>query len=103
MLEIRDQRLYREEFNTFEEFCRETLGRSKTQVNRMIQAGDVIKGLMAAGEIVMPDCFRIAYELAHYPKRDRAMILKRATQIAERNDEKPDYKTIREAALDIVP
>ena len=43
MLMIRDQRLYREEYDTFEEFCRGTLGRSKTHVNRMIQAGDVIK------------------------------------------------------------
>ena len=44
MLMIRDQRLYRVEYDTFEEFCRETLLRSKTHVNRMIQAGDVIKG-----------------------------------------------------------
>ena len=44
MLMIRDQRLYREEYDTFEQFCRETLLRSKTHVNRMIQAGDVIKG-----------------------------------------------------------
>ena len=43
MLMIRAQRLYREEYDTFEEFCRETLLRSKTHVNRMIQAGDVIK------------------------------------------------------------
>jgi hypothetical protein len=43
MLMIRNQRLYREEYDTFEEFCRETLLRSKTHVNRMIQAGDVIK------------------------------------------------------------
>jgi hypothetical protein len=44
MLMIRDQRLYREEYDTFEEFCRETLFRSKAHVNRMNQAGDVIKG-----------------------------------------------------------
>jgi hypothetical protein len=103
MLEIRDQRLYREEYDTFEEFCRETLGRSKTQVNRMIQAGDVIKGLMAQGETVLPDNSRIAYEMALYPPRDRKLIWKRARQIADRNNEKPTYKTIRDAALDIVP
>jgi hypothetical protein len=103
MLEIRDQRLYREEYDTFEEFCRETLGRSKTQVNRMIQAGDVIKGLMAQGEVVLPDNSRIAYELALYPKRDRQLIWRRAQKIADRDKQKPNYKTIREAALDIVP
>ena len=43
MLMIRDQRLYREEYNTFEEFCRETLLSSKTHANRVIQASDVIK------------------------------------------------------------
>src|SRR5262245_2602283 len=103
MLGIRDQRLYREEFDTFEEFCRETLGRSKTQVNRMIQAGGVINGLMAAGETVLPDNSRIAYELARFPERDRQLIWKRARQIADRNNRKPNYKTIRDAALDIVP
>jgi hypothetical protein len=103
MLMIRDQKLYREEYDTFEEFCRETLGRSKTHVNRMIQAGDVIRGLMAAGEVVLPDNERIARELALYPKRDRQLIWQRARQIADRNNEKPNYQTIRDAALEIVP
>src|SRR5262249_26466149 len=42
-------------------------------------------------------------KLALYPKRDRELIWKRARQIADRNNEKPNYKTIRDAALDIVP
>jgi len=103
MLMIRDQRLYREEYDTFEEFCRGTLGRSKTHVNRMIQAGDVIRGLMAAGETVLPNNEHLARQLAVYPERDRQLIWQRAKQIAARNNEKPTYQTIRDAALEIVP
>src|SRR5215831_16770525 len=61
------------------------------------------KGLLAAGETVLPDNEQIVRGLALYPKRDRQLIWKRARQIADRNSEKPNYKTIRNAALDIVP
>jgi hypothetical protein len=101
LLRVRDERLYREEFATFEEFCRETLGHSKTHVNRMIAAADVIQGLIAQGEIVLPNNERVARELAKYPKSERALIWKRAKQIADRS--RPDYQAIREAAKEIVP
>ena len=101
LLRVRDERLYREEFSTFEEFCREILSHSKTHVNRMLAAADVIRGLIAQGETVLPDNERVARELAKYPKSERLMIWKRARQIADRS--RPDYRAIRKAALEIVP
>lgn len=101
LLRIRDERLYREEFATFGDFCRQTLGRSKTHVNRMIAAADVIQGLIAHGEVVLPNNERVARELAKYPKNDRRLIWKRAQQISDRS--RPDYRAIREAAKEIVP
>src|SRR6516162_2560983 len=61
------------------------------------------KGLLAARKTVFPDNERIARGLACYPKRDRMLIWKRAKQIADRKKQKPTYKTIRQAALEIVP
>jgi hypothetical protein len=60
---------------------------------------------MAAGEIVLPDCERVARELAKYFPRDQVKIWRRAGQIAKRNNErrKPTYQTIKETALEIVP
>jgi hypothetical protein len=85
---VRDEKLYREEFDTWEEFCRETLGKSKTHVNRMIQAHDVIRGLLAAGEVVRPESEHLARHLSKYLKRDRQLIWRRAKQIADRENEK---------------
>jgi hypothetical protein len=101
LLRVRDEKLYREEFDTFEEFCREILGHSKTHVNRMIAAADVIQGLIAQGETVLPDSERVARGLAKYPKSMRLLIWKRAKQIANRS--RPNYLTIREATMQIVP
>jgi hypothetical protein len=101
LLRIRDERLYREEFSTFAEFSRDILGASKTHVNRLIQAADVIQALMAQGEVVLPNNERVARELAKYPKADRQLIWKRAIQIADRS--KPTFRTIQEAAKAIVP
>jgi hypothetical protein len=100
LLRIRDERLYREEFGTFNEFCRAVFGKSKTYVNDVIQGYQLIQDLVAQGETVLPDNERIARQLAKYPKNDRTLIWKRAVQIEGRK--KPSYKTLHEAACEIV-
>jgi hypothetical protein len=100
LLRIRDEPLYREEYSDFESFCREILWHSKSQGNRLT-AFVLLQDLVAQGITVLPDCERVARELAKYPKNDRKMIWHRALQIADRN--KPNYKAIRQAALEIVP
>ena len=101
LLRIRDGRLYREEFANFEEFARTVLGHSRHYANRLITGYVLIQEMIAQAITVLPDNERITRELAKYPKKDRKEIWKRAVQILNRR--KPSYKTIREAALEIVP
>ena len=101
LLRVRDARLYREEFSSFAVFCRQILGHTKTYANNLIMAGEVIKALQVTGEIVLPDSERLARALSQYPKSHRALIWKRARQISDR--QKPTYKSLQQAALEIVP
>lgn len=52
--EIRDRRLYRGEFQTFEVFCRESLSMGKSNLNRMIRSGDVAH--LLATNVAKPEC-----------------------------------------------
>src|SRR5271166_4132205 len=103
LLRVREARLYREEFPTFNDFCRETFQRNRRYADRLISAFDVMEGLRAEGVAQLPDSERICRELAKYPKVDRVGILKRAQAIAKRRD--PTYLTIRDATTtkDIIP
>jgi hypothetical protein len=60
LLKIRQDRLYREEFDTFEAFSRDILGHSKTYSNNLIAAFEVVQALVAQGESVLPDNERVA-------------------------------------------
>ena len=101
LLRIRDERLDREEYDTFEAFSRDVLGHSKTYANNLIIGYNVVEALALQGETVLPDNERIARALAKFPKSDWRLIWKRARQIAGRN--RPTYKTIHDAARDLVP
>ena len=45
LLEIRDKRLYRQEYNTFEEYCREQWGFSKNYANKLIASTEAVLNL----------------------------------------------------------
>lgn len=49
LLKIRDARLYRAEFGTFEDYCRERWGMSRRHVNRLIEASVVVDNLGPVG------------------------------------------------------
>ncbi len=49
---IRDLRLYRGRYGTFEEYCREVWGYSKAHINRQIGAGHVVEVLTPIGATV---------------------------------------------------
>lgn len=51
LLEIRDGRLYRQTHSTFEDYCRERWGMSKTHANRMIDSAEVVSNLTPIGVI----------------------------------------------------
>ncbi len=48
---IRDQRLYRDKYQTFEQYCHERWGMSKTYAKRQIQAAAVVDDLASIGVI----------------------------------------------------
>jgi hypothetical protein len=49
--EIRDKRLYRQSYETFEDYCRGRWNKSKTHVNRLIAAAEVVRNLTPMGVI----------------------------------------------------
>jgi hypothetical protein len=49
---IRDKRLYRREFNTFEDYCQEKWSLGKRYVNQLIQASEVISNLGAIAPVL---------------------------------------------------
>lgn len=51
LLEIRDSKLYRQEFGTFEEYCRERWRMSIAQGKRLIAAAEVVQNLAPIGAI----------------------------------------------------
>ena len=102
--QIRDERLYRGEFDTFEQFCRSMVGKDKRYVNRIIQAHDVIEELMLGGvkETELPNNERICRELANYPMPDMKKIWQRAKQLSlAAGKSHPDSITVREVAATV--
>lgn len=51
LLEIRDNRLYKDGYSTFEDYCRERWGMVRRQADRLIQAAEVTENLRPMGLI----------------------------------------------------
>lgn len=68
LLEIRDNRLYSDGYNTFEHYCRERWGMSRIHAHRLIEAADVTNNLLPMGNI-LPTSERQARPLAGLPLR----------------------------------
>ncbi len=52
LLEIKDRRLYREEYGTFEAYCGTRWGLSRPRAYQLIQATNVVNNLSAASEVL---------------------------------------------------
>jgi len=92
LTEIRDKRLYREEYKTFEAYVNRELSLSKTHVNRMIQQHEVEQDLTPTG-VKLPE--RHARELVKAPKEKRQEAANKAQKKAAAEGRKPkanDYK-----------
>lgn len=70
LLAIRDGRLYRAEFGTFEDYCRERWGISRSRAYRLIDASEVAEDLSPMGD--KPDSERQVRPLKALPREDRA-------------------------------
>ena len=69
---IRDARLYRAEFATFEDYCQTRWSLSRRHVNRLIAANDVVEDLGPMGP--KPETERQTRPLVAVPKEERAEV-----------------------------
>jgi hypothetical protein len=80
LLAIRNDRLYRAEYPTFEAYCRNRWGMSKTQANRLVDAAEVMESLTPIG--VIPANEAQARPLAAVPPEERADVWQEAVDTA---------------------
>ena len=96
LADIRDRKLYREDFKTFEEFCRTRWKITRRRANQLIQGAEVIHQLLAKTGTVVPEndsetgtiipqtplpaTERQTRELAKAPPDQRPGIMREATQ-----------------------
>lgn len=74
LAEIRDSRLYRIEFKTFETYCQERWGWGRDYANKLIQASAVVSSLPAGLDTIV--CKEgHARELAKAPEEERAAVI----------------------------
>src|SRR5215510_1454588 len=97
---IRDARLYREDADSFQDWCVRVLGKQRAYIYKLISVGDTLQTLLDQGVegAELPNSERLCRELARYPGPDMRRIWQRAKQLAIRDGAaQPDSMTIREA------
>lgn len=87
--EIRDSRLYKGTYDTFEEYCRERWGFTDRRARQLVDAAEI-------GNMFPVENARQAAALASVPASDRAEVLREAAERSK--DGKPTAKAITEIA-----
>lgn len=77
LAEIRDKKLYRAGFSTFEEYCRQKWGFSKQRAYQLLEGAETVKSLPAKSQPLV-DSERQARALALVPPEQRAEVLEAA-------------------------
>jgi len=80
LMKIRDERLYRDGFQTFESYCQDRWNLSKTHVNRTIAAAEVVGNLTPMG--VSPENERQARPLTQLPLSQQSIAWQEAVETA---------------------
>ncbi|GAA2107541.1 hypothetical protein [Streptomyces synnematoformans] len=91
LLAIRDQRLYRAEYATFEDYCRDRWGMGRDYADRMITAASVVPTIVSKG-LPAPANEGQARELARTPEGQRAEVWR---ETVERTGGKPTAAAVR--------
>lgn len=98
LLTIRDQRLYRASYGTFEEYCEQRWGFKKSYANRLITAGKTAARL---GTIVTKDQVPTAEghlrEIAKAPEEKQAEVLQTGQKMAAESGRTPTAKDYADA------
>lgn len=95
LLTIRDQRLYREQFKTFEAYCREQWGFSRSHANRLIESACVVENLAPMG--AKPQSERQVRPLAKLPPSEQPKAWQAANEKAEKEGRKVTAKDVEVA------
>ena len=100
---IRDERLYRADFSTFEEYCREVWNFGRDTANKKIQAAKVVNELTAGlDKILSIPNEATAREFTEVPKEDRPKVAEAAKQVAaEKGRDKINSRDVKEAKAKI--
>lgn len=98
---IRDERLYRGEYDTFEAYCRARWGIGRNYVNKIIRRDEVVKNLTDAG--LGTNCTQMsegaARQVADLPAEKQVEIVKKATA----DGKKPTAKAVKAAREKVAP
>lgn len=93
---IRDMRLYRSEFKTFEEYCQDRWGFQRHYANRLIASAKVVEDLVPTG--TKPESERVAREVAKAPEDKRQEVWQQAI---ERSGGKPTAAEVKAVVAEI--
>ena len=96
---IRDKRLYRQTHGTFEDYCRDRLGFTKTHANRLIDGASVRADLTPIGVTIKN--LEQTRPLARLDTEQRQEAWKRAQEIS--GDKEPTGVEISQAADEVAP
>jgi hypothetical protein len=96
LTQVRDKRLYREEYGTFEEFCQAEYGWTRQRAAQLIGASEVVESLSTTVD-TLPTNEAQARELAPVPAEKRAEVWEKAVESAPKG-KKPTAKDVRRAA-----
>ncbi len=89
---IREKRLYRGEYGTFEDYCRNRWGMGRDYADRMITAASVVPTIVSKG-MPAPANEGQARELSRVPEPERATVW---AETVERTEGKPTAAAVRE-------
>lgn len=94
LVAIRDQKLYRQTHDNFEDYCQERWGFTANYARRQITAAEVATQLKTENVPVGTLSERVLREVAAVPKEKRLAVLDKASQASKG---KPTAKAIKEA------
>jgi hypothetical protein len=100
LMQIRDERLYRAEHDTFEDYCRERWGFGRTYAHRVIESAEVVS-LLPMVNTPMPASERQARALRPL-KAEPEKMAEAMTRAAEVTGGKPTAEAISEAVADLM-
>jgi hypothetical protein len=107
LLTIREQRLYREEFKTFDAYCAERWGMGKQHANRLISGSQVAANLVASHDALCTPCeiqptseYQLRPLAVLAPKRQRE-VWEEAVKTAPTGGG-PSYKNVRAKVIEAI-